>query len=96
MYDRDVYEMIGECRKLIYEVIKKELLNYKEKRVELHDCSFASESLDDMLVVSYVTSVYLKNDDIWIDFHDEYSGEHSMPILECLTVTEMLDVMDGV
>jgi len=85
--------MIGGCRELILKTIKEELLKTEGQKVELHDCSFPSECLDDVVTMSFVTSVYLKDDDIWVDFQDDYSGKHAAPLAECFSLNEMLDVM---
>ena len=85
--------MIGGCRELILKTIKDELLKSKEHEVELHDCSFPSECLDDVVTLTFVTKVYLKDDDVWVDFEDDYSGRHAAPLVECFSLDEMLDVL---
>ena len=94
MQDKDVFEMISGCRMLIKRTIKKELMASEEKKVDLTDCHFPSYSLDDMLVETFVTSVYLKdNGEVWVDYEDDYTGKHAAPIDECFTVDEMLSIM---
>ena len=96
MYNKDVFEEIYKCRELILKVIENEFITSNTKRFNLNDCRFPSYSPDGVVMETTVTSIYLKDNDVWVDFHDEFTGEHSFPLNDCFTVDEMISIMSEI
>ena len=95
MYNKVIAEAAHQFNFMIRKAIEEELLSTEGNRVDLDDCSFPSYGLDDMCIETFVTSVYIKNDDVWANFEDTYSGKYSAPIAACFTIDELLQILDG-
>ena len=95
MTDLEILKAVHQLHLMLFAAIKKELLSRRGQVAELQDCQFLSYGPDDMCVETTVTAVYIKEDTVWANFEDAYTGEHSEPIAACFTVDELLSIFDA-
>jgi hypothetical protein len=95
MYNKEIAEAAHRFNWMIRKAIEEELLSTSVNRVDLEDCKFLSYSIDDMIVETSVTAVYIKENTVWADFEDEYTGKHSEPLAACFTIDELLTILNA-
>ena len=91
MYNKDVLEMIRGCSELLQEKIKEQLVASKLDKMELDDCTFPSYDMDGDAVDIWIKNVFMKDDDVWVEFQD-YTLESRKCPLACFDVSQLYSI----
>jgi hypothetical protein len=94
MYNKEVLEAIRKCSELLHKAIKEYFVNLKIDKVELDNCEFLSYTIEGDRDELWVTSVFLKDNDVWVEYDSDMGGTNTCP-LSCFDVTQLYAIYEA-
>lgn len=92
MNKKEIQKRVDELRYYLIEEIKKELLKTPEKKIKVNDlCIYENES--DRNYPTYIESVFLKDDMVFVDFYDDIEDYHGSEEIELYTMNDIYEII---